>query len=188
MAWTLLMRSSEPYSLFVTASPAEKMLVGQVIVDNIRHTDVNIFHAQMSGKKGEVSNSSVLCQSTDVEKMVEEYYQQSEQLPLKVSLLRDSDMALALVGMPEVDLGWFEENEPEEIYTNLSDFSHKLMKQCEFSYFCNCSPEKLLPFLKKIPKVELEELYGDDPKIVVNCPRCGKNFEMSREELLPNSN
>jgi len=90
LAWTLLMRGSDPYSLFVTASPSEKMLVGRVITDNIRHTDVNIFHAQMSRKKGEISNSSVMCQSDDVERMVEEFYQQSEQLPLKVSLLRSS--------------------------------------------------------------------------------------------------
>jgi len=57
------------------------------------------------------------------------------------------------------------------------------MKQCEFGNYCNCSPEKLIPFLRKIPAVELEELYGDEQRIVVNCPRCGKNFEVDRVQV-----
>lgn len=184
VAWTLLLQDEQPYSVFVTASPSENILVGQILTENIRHTDINIFHSQISRSKGKVSNSSIRCEVDDIELMVETFYEKSEQLPLKASLLRDNDDAIILVGMPQVDMGWFEQNEPAQVFDELESYSPKLMKQCNFRFACNCSAEKLLPYLRAVSKEQLEELYGDDENIVVNCPRCGKNFGIKRTMLI----
>lgn len=183
IAWTIHMRAEVPYTLFATGNSSDSFLIGQALYENIRHTDMSIFHSQVSKKQGVSSKSIVKCETNDICKLVEAFYEQSEQLSLKISCSDTSDDIYALVSMPGFDESWFNSITPQEAYAELENIPHKLMKQCKFRFFCDCSADKLLPYLSSIERTTLEELFGEDTQLLVTCPRCGKNFTVSREEV-----
>jgi redox-regulated HSP33 family molecular chaperone len=57
------------------------------------------------------------------------------------------------------------------------------MRRCAFSFKCDCSPEKLLPFFRALAPEALHDLYGDDEALQITCPRCGKQFPIARSDL-----
>ncbi len=122
------------------------------------------------------------CESSHISTIVEHYYSQSEQLPIRIALSKDSDTAVAIAAMPEYDEEWFKAL-PLDALPELEGEEKKRIKSCQFRFACDCSPEKLLPFLRAISNEELAELYGDDEELTVQCPRCGKYFLVPRNAL-----
>ncbi len=184
VAWTVHMQGAVPYSLFVTGSVRGRFIVGRILYENISHTDVNVFHSQVNRTKGATSRSAVRCETSVVTEMVEAYYDQSEQLAIKVRLIENSDTAVALVAMPGFDEEWFETAKPEEVYASIEEYNYKRITKVGFRFACNCSTEKLLPLFQSVKRSELLELYGEDDSLVIHCPRCGKKFEIARSILL----
>ena len=180
-AWTLHFHDENPYSLFVTGNAATKYIVGHVITENIRHADVNTFHAQVSNAKGEASRSSIQCESSNIKEMLEDYYNKSEQLSAKFSMIENSDCATMILAMPEHDEAWFKDAEFKT--KESTEGIGKKLNSNQYSFNCGCGPEKLLPFLRSIEEKDLEELYGSDEELLINCPRCGKKFTIKRTEL-----
>jgi len=188
-AWTAHISSSQPYSLFVTgntgimddAGIAKGFLVGHVLTENIRHADVNSIHAQLS-HRGKTFNSMVRCDSPVIPEMVTQFYDNSEGYPIRLLLSQTSDTALGLVALPEFDAEWVASVDLEDLATNQS-IERSLMRTCQFAFSCDCSPSKLLPFFRSMSVEALEELYGSDSALLITCPRCGKQFSISRDEL-----
>lgn len=189
-AWTVHTVANDPFSLFATGSAGtldqngvtHGFLVGHVLTENIRHTDVNSFHAQFSNDKGKVFKSYVRCDTSDISKMVEHFYGQSEQQPLRLSLSKTSDTAIGLVALPEFDKPWFDSIDLEDLVRQ-QDPTKKPMRTCTFEFSCDCSPEKLLPFFRALSEAELSELYGADEELIISCPRCGKRFPLPRSAV-----
>lgn len=192
-AWTLHTVEEPPCSLFVTGAlsaqaelrEASGYLVGNVLTENIRHTDVNSLHTQFVAHSGEPSRSYVQCESPEILDLVSHYYTQSEQQRLRLKPLPNSDRFIALAALPDFDESWFEQVELLEIPGDIA-CEKKLLRTCQFVFKCDCSPEKLLPFFKSLPKQSLSELYGEDQALIINCPRCGADFPISRSEFLDN--
>ena len=182
-AWTVHLQSEKPYSLFATGNSTGEYLVGQVLTDNIRHTDMSILHSQVSRKSGEASKSIVKSENNTVLGLFQEFYLQSEQLSLHLACLENSDQAFALVAMPGYDKDWFGTESPTDVWESLESRQYKKMKECQFYFHCNCSAERLLPYLRTIDNLTLEELFDGSDTLQANCPRCGKMFWISRKEL-----
>ncbi len=188
-AWTVHLVADKPYSLFVTGNTgvmddsgiARGFLVGHILTDNIRHTDVNSIHAQFT-HHGKTFNSMVRCDSADIAKMVQQFYEQSEQYPLRLILSQTSDTALGLVALPEYDAEWIASVDLEQLAASSND-ERSPMRTCHFAFSCDCSPEKLIPFFQTMSKESLQELYGDDDELQITCPRCGKQFAIHRNQL-----
>ena len=189
-AWTVHLVAEQPYSLFVTGSAgalddlgeSRGFLVGHVLTDHIRHTDVNSMHAQFTDKKGTTFKSYVKSDVADIPRIVEQYYEQSEQLPLRLSLPKNSDVAIALAALPEYDRQWFDSVSLDSVADDCAG-SVKKMRICRYDFACDCSPAKLLPFFRSLPDETLNELYGDDQAVIIVCPRCGRKFPIARAEL-----
>ena len=187
-AWTAHLVAREPYSLFAAgeltqladAREAKGYLIGNIITDNIRHTDVNSLHAQKSAADGTVFRSYIQSEGDNPGAILERFYVQSEQLPLRVLLPRDSDLASALVALPDFDQSWFEQTDLENFAPDPAAIH---MRNCSFEFRCDCSPEKLMPFLSALSESELNELYGKDSSLIISCPRCGSTFAMERERF-----
>ena len=184
VAWTLHMHAEQPFSLFATGSSSNGMLVGQVLRNDIRHTDINIFHSQVARKKGQSSKSMVRFEEDDIVHAVESFYRNSEQLGISLQFFENSDEIVALIAMPGCDEEWFAAQQPRELYHNKEQFTHKNIKTCEFHYRCDCSVDKLLPYLRASGREALLELYQDDTVLNINCPRCGRLFELTLEKAL----
>jgi hypothetical protein len=188
-AWTAHIAALPPYSLFVTGNTgimddsgvAHGFLVGHVLTDNIRDADTHSIHAQVSNR-GKTFNSHVLCDSSNVARMVTQFYERSEGYPLRLLLSETSDTAIGLVALPEYDAEWIQSVDLEELAASKT-VEKSLMRTCHFAFSCDCSPAKLLPFFRSMSVEALEELYENDTELKITCPRCGKQFGISREEL-----
>ncbi len=181
-AFTLHMHAEKPFSLFASGNAKMEFIVGHVIEENIRHTDINMFHVQTI-KSGQSYTSAVRCETEEIKEMFESYYAQSEQLPVKIFFIKNSDKAVAIAAMPEYDQEWFDSignKYPEE---KLNALEQSPMRTYFFKYKCDCSVEKLLPYFKNLDEEKIEELYDGDKELIIGCPRCGRKFPMGREEL-----
>lgn len=186
-AWTLNIVSEEPYSLFVTGDTGEidesgiakGNLVGNVLTEHIRHSDTNGIHAQCNNR-GKTFNSYVPCDTDDIALMVETFYQKSEQLPLRIKLSAASDTAIGLAALPGFDPEWFANVDLEELVANPQKIEKTHMRSCMFSFKCDCSPDKLLPFFRTLEHDAVDELYGKDKELLITCPRCGRQFPIDR--------
>ncbi len=190
-AWTVHILAEQPYSLFVTGSTGEQdsrgifhgYIVGNVLTDNIRHADVNAIHAQVTSR-GSTHRSLVQCDTSNIPRMVEQYYDQSEQHPMRVLLSQTSDTAIGLIGLPESNEEWIRSANLTAV-NSASDIEKSPLSACAFDFTCDCSPEKLIPFFSSLSKDSLRELYGEDDELQISCPRCGKQFSVKYSELRP---
>lgn len=188
-AWTAHIAAQSPYSLFVTGNTgimdesgiARGFLVGHILTDNIRHADVNSIHAQLS-HRGKTFNSMVRCDSPVIAQMVTQFYDHSEGYPMRLLLSETSDTAIGLVALPEFDAEWISSVDLEELVV-AQDIPKSPMRTCHFAFTCDCSPAKLLPFFRSMSVDALEELYGNDSELLITCPRCGKQFTITRDDL-----
>jgi molecular chaperone Hsp33 len=183
--------AAEPYSLFVTgntgeiddAGVAKGYIVGHILTDHIRRTEVHSIHAQFTNR-GQTFRSMVPCDSDDIRKMVEQFYAQSEQHPFRIELSSTSDTAIGLVALPEYDEEWIQSVELNYAAES-PEVTRNPMRTCEFAFVCDCSPEKLMPFFRSLSQASLDDLYGEDQELQISCPRCGKQFEIKRSEFAP---
>lgn len=190
-AWTVHVVSDVPYSLFVTGNTGEidesgiakGYIVGHVLTDHIRHTDVSSIHAQFTSR-GKTYNSIVRCDSSDIAQMVEQFYTQSEQHPLRLVLSKTSDTAIGLVALPEYDEEWISSIDVASLPEN-KEVARNPMRTCSFAFQCDCSPEKLIPFFRTLSQQALDDLYGSDEELHITCPRCGKQFGIERKVFEP---
>lgn len=186
-AWTLHLIDEKPYSLFVTGSTGELgedgvakgFLVGHILTDHIRHSDTNALHAQCI-HRGETFRSYVPCDSSRIASMTESFYRQSEQRPIRIEISTTSDTAIGLAALPGYDPEWFDSVNLTELVATVPTLDHARMRTCHFTFTCDCSPEKLIPFFKTIGAAGLAELYGADSELIITCPRCGRRFTISR--------
>jgi molecular chaperone Hsp33 len=191
-AWTVHLVADTPYSLFVTGNTgvidesgiAHGFIVGHILTDHIRHTDVNSIHAQFSNR-GRSFKSLVRCDTNDIPRMVEQFYSQSEQYPLRLKLSDNSDTAIGLVALPEFDEEWIRSVDISSVATE-TDITRSPMRTVHFAFSCDCSADKLLPFFRSMSPDAVKELYGDDQELQITCPRCGKQFGIHRSEVAEN--
>jgi hypothetical protein len=188
-AWTAHIASEAPYSLFVTGNTGEMdesgiargFLVGHVLTDNIRHADINSIHAQLS-HRGKTFNSMVKCESPVIPSMVTQFYASSEGYPIRLLLSDTSDTAIGLVALPEFDAEWLMSVDLQELVSS-TEIPKSPMRTCHFAFTCDCSPAKLLPFFRSMSVDDLEELYGKDSELLITCPRCGRQFSITKDDL-----
>lgn len=188
-AWTVHLVADEPYSLFVTGTTGELdetgvakgFIVGNILTEHIRHTDVNSIHAQCT-RRGKTHTSLVQCDSNDIRRMVEQFYEQSEQHPARLLLSDVSDTALGLVALPEYDEAWIRSADVEQVQNDTA-IERSRMRTCSFAFACDCSPEKLLPYFRGLNSEELQDLYGADQELLITCPRCSKQFAIARSQV-----
>jgi len=194
-AWTIHLVAAQPYSLFVTGStgPLDSngkgrgAIVGNVLTENIRHTDVNSLHAQFTGSNGKVFKSYISSESSEISKMAEAFYKQSEQNPLRVCYSKTSDISLGLVALPGWNRTWFYSVDINKL-AETPPIPTRRLRSCEYDFRCDCSPEKLIPFFNSLSEQAIDELYGEDPELLITCPRCGLHFSVSKAVLNSNKN
>lgn len=192
-AWTVHLVAEHPYSLFVTGQAGDAdekgvergFLVGHILSDNIRHTDVNAIHGQCT-HRGKTFRSLVRCDTSEIPLMVEQFYKQSEQRPLRIAISKTSDTAIGLVTMLDSGEEWIRSVDIEKLLTD-PKVERVAMRTSSLAFSCDCSPAKLSEFFRTLTPETLNELYGSDEELTISCPRCGKTFIINRSDLFDSS-
>ena len=178
LAWTLHFET-EGINVFVAAENRSCHLVGRVFGENVRSVGGDVLHAEIAGGKGERRRSSVQF-AGGVLAAAEEFYSRSEQRTAKFFAL-GGDVFAALFAQPDCDTEWLEAAGETEVKSLLSVESRASLEVRHYAFCCGCTPEKIAGAIAGALSGKLEEIFGGDRHINVDCPRCGIRHELPRE-------
>lgn len=178
LAWTLHLEAEE-LNVFVAAEIALGHLVGRVFCGNVRNVGGNVLHAEIAGPENVRRRSSVDFEGSDALDAAARFYAQSEQRPGRFFYL-GGDMFAALVAQPDCDTGWLESVSRDEVFALISDDSRPPLEVRKYAFACGCTPEKIAAAIGGALQGQLDEIFGGDSHINVDCPRCGLRHELPR--------
>ena len=181
-AWTLSWQDPQ-YNLFVTGSNRHGNVVGRILTDNVKKQENNLFYSQITEDGLPNRQSTIEVNSEDFFQTIEEYYQQSEQRPARLFRYAEEDFVM-VTAQPDCDMEWFNDLTDDTIRELDQNEELSLLEQRYYSFDCGCSLWKLLPVLGNLSPQAREELFAEsDQPAVVNCPRCGARYGITREML-----
>lgn len=70
------------------------------------------------------------------------------------------------------------EEDPEKVKERL-----ETLKDFCFDFFCGCCNEKISGIFSELKKEDVDFLFKNDDKVTAECPRCGKKYQLKREEI-----
>lgn len=179
LAWTLHFEA-EMLNIFVSADLAAGNLVGRVFAKNVRQGSGNVLYAETAGPRTRMRRSSVDFSGSDALRAAERFFLQSEQRPAKFFYL-GGDKFAALAAQPDCDTEWLESADASEVAGLAASPTRPLLETRCYTFCCGCSPRKIATAIGAALQGKLDEVYGSDSHINVDCPRCGLRHELARD-------
>jgi Hsp33 protein len=177
-AWTI--NFQDPVmNLFVTGDSQIGNVVGRVFTHDVKRNDKNLFFSQVTRPRSPIRQSAVEVHGTNILRVVEEYYRQSEQLPALLFELPEEEYAM-LVAQPDHDAAWFEAQTAESMATLKLHEELGFLERRLYYFGCGCTLQQILRVLEPIARRDVNELFAGDDHLNVGCPRCGGQFQVSR--------
>jgi len=180
-AWTIHLH--EPLmNLFVTGDNRLGRVVGQLFTENVRADGCSLFLADMVRERGEPRRSSVEIQPVDSFRIVEQYYQRSEQRPARFFEVGPEDYVM-VSAQPDCDMEWFDGLDDAAVGLIDQNETLSLLETRVYQWQCGCSHERLLGVLAPMMQKDPAALFEGDAAVRVGCPRCGARHVITREAL-----
>ncbi|MFM2242239.1 MAG: hypothetical protein RLZ97_1094 [Verrucomicrobiota bacterium] len=181
IAWTANLRAPR-VNFFVTGGSTQESITGRLFTEDVRETDRDLFYSQTLARPGAEARVSTLpIDGRDPLKWVEQYYTQSEQRPARLFRLADETFVL-LAAQPDYDAEWLDSLTADQVAALEETEETKLLETRRFRFHCGCDLGKILPILGTW-RSRPEELFEDAESIIVQCPRCAANYEITRSML-----
>lgn len=186
-SWTV--HFQEPFlNLFVSGSSLAENVIGRAFLRDIKDMESNRFYQQTFAPHSEPRMSAITFDNNhDFLKVAEEFYQQSEQRPAKFFRYSPEDIVM-VVAQPDCDIDWFESLDQCAILALDKTEELSLLENRGVSFHCGCSLDRLLPTLSAFADESLAEMFASDELLQIECPRCGANYEVSREQISQSKN
>lgn len=169
-------------NMFLVGDTDEDSVAGRIFVDNVAESERNNFYQEI-GKRGQDPYRSYIdFESRDPLVAAEEFYRRSEQRPARFFALSETRYVM-LSAHPDWDRDWFHSIGEDDVFTldekeDLHDIESRKVK-----WECGCSDQRIFAALAPIFSHSPDELFGGDPIITVNCPRCSAKFGITREAM-----
>ena len=180
IAWTANLRAPR-VNFFATGSSVHEYITGRLFTKDVREPDRNFLYSQTTTPGNEPRNSTIEVENSDPLQWISQFYQQSEQRPGRAFRLPNDHYAL-IAAQPDYDEEWLENLNTESVCEILDQEQSKVLETRKFKFSCGCSLEKILPTLSAW-KDKPEELFGSDPTLKLQCPRCAKKYQITRNDL-----
>lgn len=180
-AWTI--HFQEPLlNLFVTGDNRRGTVVGQIFTENVKQDGRNLFLADLVRERGESRRSAVEFCGTEPFRIVEQYYAQSEQRPVRYFRF-DTEEFVMITAQPGCDLAWFAALDEEAVRMLDKNETLSLLEKREYRWECGCSQSRMLTVLAPIMRSDPDGLFGDEALLRMSCPRCGARHIITRESM-----
>jgi len=180
IAWTANLRAPR-INVFVTGSSLTESITGRVFTEDVREPDRNFFYAQTTLAGDEPSLSTLEIEGKDPIAWVSQYYDQSEQRPARAFRLDDENFVL-IAAQPDCDLEWLASLDNATVQAISQTEETTRLETRRFRFHCGCTVEKILPILSGW-KNRLDDLFGDEQSINIQCPRCAATYQITREMI-----
>lgn len=180
IAWTANLRAPR-VNFFATGSSVHEYIIGRLFTEDVREPDRNLLYSQTTTPGNEPRTSTIEVESPNPLEWIRHFYDQSEQRPGRAFRLEDDTYAL-VAAQPDFDEEWFEGLTKETVAQICEKEQTKVLETRKFKFHCGCSIEKILPTLSAW-KDKPDELFGEASALTVQCPRCAKKYQLTREDL-----
>lgn len=182
IAWTANLRAPR-MNLFVTGGSFDEAITGRIFTEDVREPDRNFFYAQTTTVDNTTPRLSTLeIKGKDPIAWLSQYYEQSEQRPARAFRLEDENFAI-VAAQPDCDLEWLESLDAAAVAKITETEETTLLETRRFRFHCGCTIDKILPILGGW-KNRLDDLFGDEESINIQCPRCAAKYRVTREMIV----
>jgi molecular chaperone Hsp33 len=182
IAWTANLRAPR-MNLFVTGSSFDEAITGRIFTEDVREPDRNFFYAQTTTVENSKPRLSTLeIKGKDPIVWLSQYYDQSEQRPARAFRLEDENFAI-VAAQPDCDLEWLESLDAAAVAKITETEETTILETRRFRFHCGCTIDKILPILGGW-KDRLDDLFGDEEFINIQCPRCAAKYRITRDMIV----
>jgi len=145
--------------------------------------DSNAAVVQRQKEKSPMTQSHYTLNSADPVQAVEQYFEASAQMLVRVAVL-DDGRGVFVQPMPGHDFGPLDglsDIELVEQCTALSENEQaKLLDEVVLFYDCRCSDTMILEMVTSLPSQQRVELWKDSSTLTINCPRCNRAYTLNK--------
>ena len=178
-AWTI---NFPLVNLFLTADNETGAVTGRVFDENVKTGPENLFFCDVVRGTQPKRRSAVAFSSPDPIAAAEKFYAQSEQRGARYFQLGEEEWAMA-TEHPDCDLAWYRGLALEEMRSLDKTETLVPLERRVYRWHCGCNQQRMMEVLAPSMKQNPGELFGDDPKLEIRCPRCGARHAITREAL-----
>ena len=179
VAWTLNVKTP-PMNIFLTGDCGRSTVTGRAYVDGVQTADTSRLFVE-STRSGNQHRSVIDIEGLDVHEIFEQYYERSEQWPGRFFEI-DADRHLAIIGLPDCDTEWLRDLDVDQAVAHL-DADLKPLDVRTFWFQCGCHPDRILPVVFQAFGGRPDELFQDDDRVEVTCPRCARRWWITKERF-----
>lgn len=181
LAWTI--HFQDPHlNCFLAGDTQRSSVTGRVFTDGLKKEDSNMFYQELVVRGKPMHRSIVPFEGTSPKGSIEFFYSQSEQRPGKFFHLGEGRYCL-LSAHPDYDAVWFRNLGLESIHRLAEEEVLSVIETRDYGWQCGCHHQKILDILRHPMMADPEGLFGSDPAITVNCPRCAAKYRVTREAM-----
>jgi molecular chaperone Hsp33 len=181
LGWTLSFQQFG-INVFLGGDTADGAVAGRVFTEHQRPDACNAFYQQLVVRGREPRQSHVSFAGGDPLAAVEAFYAGSEQRPARLFRLGGDRFAL-LGAHPDFDESWFRTVTADDVAQLAASETLVVLERRTFRWECGCNESRIFQVLEPLMRDQAADLFGDDPSIVVNCPRCAGRYRVSRQQM-----
>ena len=157
-------------------------VTGRVFDEKVKEGPTNLFYADVVRGNQPKRRSAVTFTGGDPMGGAEALYTQSEQRGARYFQPGEEDFVL-LTEHPDCDLAWFRGLTPEQVRSLDQTETLVPLERRIYRWHCGCNQQRMMEVLAPTMKQDPAELFGDDPKLEIRCPRCGARHVVTREAM-----
>jgi hypothetical protein len=138
---------------------------------------------QRQREKSPLTQSHFTLRNGDPLRAVEQYFEESAQMLVRLALLDDGRGAFVqpLPGHGFGPLDGLGDRDLVEQCCALPERERvKLLDEVVLFYGCRCSDDMIINMIAALPAQQRAELWQDASSLKVNCPRCGRAYTIAR--------
>jgi molecular chaperone Hsp33 len=181
IAWTLHFQKPS-LNLFLAGDNSTGTITGRVFTENVREMGTNLFYSDVVRGREPKRRSAVDFSGNDLLAAAEVFFARSEQRPARYFQIGEEDFVL-LSEHPDCDAAWFADMNPEKAAKIDEVETLALMERRIYRWHCGCNQKRMMEVLGPTMQDSPEELFGDQEKIEIRCPRCGGRHVITREAM-----
>ena len=180
-AWTI--NFQQPLvNLFLTGDNDTGAITGRVFDENVKELPENIFYSDVVRGREPKRRSAVSFTGGDPLAAVEKFYAQSEQRVARYFQVAEEEFAM-VTELPDCDLGWLNSLTVEQVRSFSATETLGPMERRIYRWHCGCNQQRMMEVLAPTMRQDPAELFGDEEKLEIRCPRCGARHTITREAM-----
>lgn len=181
IAWTLNLQEPR-LNLFLVGDNETGDVAGRIFTENVREGERSLFYCDVVRGRATKRRSAVEFNGNDPLVAAEAFYAQSEQRIGRFFQTAEEEVVLA-VEHPDCDLAWLRDLDVDQVRRMDDAETVVLLERRIVRWRCGCSQARMLEVLAPVFRTDPEELFGDEQRLEIRCPRCARRHIVTREAL-----